>query len=56
MTAYMPVEPDGGWWVSGCSASPQEAFYAIQAREGCIEWAECEAMGWKVIAVKITAL
>lgn len=54
MTAYMPVTPDGEWWVSGCGATPQEAFYSVQAREGCITWPECEQIGWTVIAVKIT--
>jgi hypothetical protein len=56
MTAYMPVQPDGSWWVAGCGATPQEAFYSTQALNGCITWEECERIGWKVIAVKISAL
>lgn len=56
ITAYMPVQPSGEWWVAGCGASPQEAFGSVLAREGCIPWAECEAMGWKVVAVKITLI
>jgi hypothetical protein len=55
-TAYMPIQPDGEWWIAGCDAEPQDAFFAIQAREGCISWEECAKLGWKVIAVKITAL
>lgn len=53
MTAYMPIRPSGTWWVGGCGESPQQAFSAVEAYEGCISWAECEAMGWKVVAVKI---
>lgn len=56
MTAYMPVQPNGEWWVAGCGSSPQEAFGSVSAREGCIPWPECERLGWKVIAVKITAI
>ncbi len=55
MNAYMPVQPDGAWWVSGCDDNPQSTMFNIQAREGCIDWAECEKIGWKVIAVTIRA-
>jgi hypothetical protein len=56
MTAYMPVRPNGSWWIAGCGDSPPEAFGAVSALEGCIPWEECEQLGWKIIAVKITAI
>lgn len=55
-TAYMPVRPDGDWWVAGCDSTPAAASAAICAHEGLVSWDEIEASGWSIVAVKIRLL
>jgi len=53
-SAYMPVKPNGDWWIAGCDETPSETFHTVEAREGCVTWKECEAAGWKVVHVYIS--
>ena len=58
VTAYAPVRPDGTLWIDGMSDEPQTVFSNVVAFEGFSKrgWRECEAAGWRCIAVKVRPL
>lgn len=54
LSAYMPIKPNGTWWVAGCDETPADAMGAVSAREGCISWEACQEIGWRIVLVRIT--
>lgn len=55
---YAPIRPNGEMWADGISDQPQSVFSNVCAWEGFPKggWEECDKIGWKVIAVKVTPL
>lgn len=52
--AYMPVKPDGDWWIGGCDKTLPAAQSAVSSLEGCVAWQECYEIGWRIVLVQIT--